>query len=94
MLGLKPGDLIKMTCRVKPYHKGYKGRRSSDSWFEAGSAPEVDYKLAFPTKVEVVNGPAAQPLRQLSLLGEVACPGCGASVPDGKPCAACKNRLD
>lgn len=94
MLGLKPGDRIKMTCRVKPYHKGYRGRRSSDGWSGTESGEAIDYKLAFPTKVEVINGPAAQPVRQMSLLGEVACPGCGSAVEDGKPCAGCRKRID
>lgn len=91
-LGLKPGDVIEMEARVKPYEKGYKGSRWSDGWGESESSGETDFKLAFPTRVKVVSG---QPGAPLPLLAGVACPGCGGAVPAGQRlCAACEQIMD
>lgn len=50
-LNLQPGDKIEFTARVKPYAKGYRGRRDLDD-----AAPvSVDYKLSHGTQFRKVG---------------------------------------
>lgn len=50
-LGLKYGDLVQFDARVKPYTKGYQGRR--DDVYD--KPVELDYKLSHPTKLSKVG---------------------------------------
>lgn len=49
--GVKPGDIVQFTARVKAYTKGYRGRRDDDE----GAGPTTDWKLAFPGDVRVIE---------------------------------------
>jgi hypothetical protein len=49
-LNLSSGDVVQFDARVKPYQKGYLGRRD-DVW---DKEPEIDYKLSHPTKIKKV----------------------------------------
>jgi len=50
-LDLQPGDKIEFTARVKPYIKGYRGRRDLDD-----AAPvSTDYKLSHGTQFKKVG---------------------------------------
>jgi len=50
-LALVEGDAVRFCARVKPYRKGYMGRRE-----DVYDAPvERDYKLSHPTKVEKIT---------------------------------------
>lgn len=56
MLGMKGGEHVEFEARVKPYFKGYRGRRYSDGWTgDEGGAQEKDYRLSFPTKLKIVG---------------------------------------
>ena len=49
-VNLEAGDVVEFDARVKPYEKGYKGRR------EYVDKPiTIDYKLSWPTKVEKIT---------------------------------------
>jgi hypothetical protein len=50
-LNLQPGDKIEFTARVKPYVKGYRGRREDDYL----PPMSVDYKLSHGTKFKKVG---------------------------------------
>lgn len=50
---LAEGDLIEFEARVKPYEKGYKGRRE-----EVWKPVTLDYKLSHPTKIRKINDEA------------------------------------
>lgn len=47
-LDLKGGEMVEFRARVKPYIKGYKGRRE-----DVYVPIEQDYKLSHPTKVRI-----------------------------------------
>lgn len=47
---LKPGDVVRFRAKVRAYEKGYRGTR--DMW---GKPLERDYKLSYPTNMEVVG---------------------------------------
>lgn len=49
-LNLHPGDKIKFNGRVKPYVKGYFGRR-----IDVFAPIEMDYLIEYPTKISRVN---------------------------------------
>lgn len=49
-LNLQPGDKVKFHGRVKPYMKGYLGRR-----YDVYSPIELDYLIQYPTKVSIVE---------------------------------------
>jgi len=53
-LDLQPGDMIEFDARVKPYTKGYFGRRE-----DVYKPIETDYKLSHPTKVRLISRKAA-----------------------------------
>lgn len=48
---IREGDVIQFDARVKPYEKGYKGRRVD----VYDSSIQLDYKLSHPTKISKVN---------------------------------------
>jgi hypothetical protein len=48
---LVEGDVIEFEARVKPYEKGYKGRRE-----EVWKPVTIDYKLSHPTRIRKVSG--------------------------------------
>lgn len=53
-LDLRGGETVEFRARVKGYIKGYKGR----DWEKSMEAPLTkDYKLTYPTKIRVVDGP-------------------------------------
>ena len=49
---LKKGDVLKFDARVSSYQKGYKGY---DEWTRIERPVETDYKLSYPTKIELVK---------------------------------------
>lgn len=49
-LELKPGDRIEFVATVRPYRKGYRGRREDDYL----PAPSIDYGLKFPREFRKV----------------------------------------
>ena len=49
LLTLQTGDIVQFDARIKPYLKGYFGRRE-----EVWKPIEVDYKLSHPTRVKKV----------------------------------------
>lgn len=49
-LNLQPGDKVKFNGRVKPYVKGYFGRRT-----DVFAPIEMDYLIEYPTKVSIVK---------------------------------------
>lgn len=55
---VRPGDWVQFTASVKRYEKGYRGRNEFD---DGEPAVVVDYKLAFPADVKVIDGPQAEP---------------------------------
>lgn len=75
-LGLKPGDKVKFKARSGPYEKGYKGHRDWGTEDEGGTS--MDFKLSFPTEIEIVSDGISD-ASQLPLLASVACPVCGGS---------------
>lgn len=50
------GDQVQFTATVKPYRKGYRGRRDDDEL----PGPSTDYKLAWPGDVRLLEPPKAQ----------------------------------
>jgi hypothetical protein len=55
-LNAQPGDKIEFTARVKPYVKGYRGRRESEDL----PSPSVDYKLSHGTQFNKVGSMPAE----------------------------------
>lgn len=49
---LDPGDMVCFDARVKPYTKGYKGRRDCGC-----GVAQLDYKLSNPTNIEWIESP-------------------------------------
>jgi hypothetical protein len=57
---LRSGDRIAFDGRSAPYEKGYRGRRDDG---DDKPAPETDYRLSHPTRVEVLErNPKPEPL--------------------------------
>ena len=50
-LNLEEGDSVKFDARVSLYTKGYKGR---DSMKQLEAPISTDYKLSYPTKIEII----------------------------------------
>lgn len=49
-LDLKPGDKVKFNGRIKPYIKGYLGRR-----YDIYAPISMDYLIQYPTNVQIIN---------------------------------------
>ena len=49
-LNLVPGDKVKFNGRIKPYIKGYMGRRT-----DVFVPIEKDYSICYPTQIEIVK---------------------------------------
>lgn len=50
---LQPGDRIRFAARVKPYTKGYRGRRDDDDDNNFGVTK--DWRLSHPTNIEITR---------------------------------------
>lgn len=49
-LEMQPGDLVMFNGRVKPYMKGYRGKRT-----DVFAPIEMDYQIEYPTKPKIVE---------------------------------------
>lgn len=49
-LDLVPGDKVKFNGRIKPYTKGYMGRRT-----DVFAPIEIDYLICYPTQIEIIK---------------------------------------
>jgi len=58
------GDVIQFDARVKKYYKGYFGRREE---VRLDNPPSIDYKLSYPTRIEMVKRARREPVEDILL---------------------------